>query len=258
MINKKYLKLLRSTNRFQANNFIYNIIAKRIVDSLELLKINLDQILELGINENKTYNYLQTKFPKSKIHRADLCVSKNNLNKKINFLEIDLDNLMLKNEFYDLVYSNCFLHLADDFEKNLRVILNSLKSDSFFIAAIPDKENMFQLINSMYETDIFFYKGAYCRNNPTIEIENVLSVLKNLKFDTPSIYSDSFSINYSIFKNLLIDIKKMNLSYCHLDKKQKFEYKKYFNKVEEFYRKKYFKQEYHLDVKINIVCGWKK
>ena len=76
MINKKYLKLLRSTNRIQVDNFIYNIISKRIVDSLELLKINLNQVLELGINENKTYNYLQTKFPKSKIHRADLCIKK--------------------------------------------------------------------------------------------------------------------------------------------------------------------------------------
>ena len=258
MINKKYLKLLRSTNRFQVDNFIYNIIAKRIVDSLELLKINLNQILELGINENKTYNYLQKKFPKSKIDRADLCISKNNLNRKINFLEIDLDNLILKNEFYNLIYSNCFLHLADDFEKNLRVILNSLKSDSFFIAAIPDKENMFQVLNSMYETDLFFYKGAYRRTNQTIEIENILSVLKNLKFDTPSIYSDSFSINYSIFKNLLIDIKNMNLSYCHMDKKRKFEYKRYFNKLEEFYHKKYFKKEYYLDVKINIISAWKK
>ncbi len=117
MINKKYLKLLRSTNRFQADNFIYNIIAKRIVDSIELLKINLNQVLELGINEDKTYEYVKAKFPKSKIHRADLCVSKNNLDKKINFLEIDLDNLILKNELYDLVYSNCFLHLADDLKK---------------------------------------------------------------------------------------------------------------------------------------------
>ena len=29
----------------------------------------------------------------------------------------------------------------------------------------------------------------------------------------------------------------MNLSYCHMDKKTKFEYKRYFNKLEEFYQK---------------------
>ena len=53
MINKKYLKLLRSSNRYRENNFIYKIVADRIIDSIDLLKINIDNILEIGINEDK-------------------------------------------------------------------------------------------------------------------------------------------------------------------------------------------------------------
>ena len=43
----------------------------------------------------------------------------------------------------------------DNFEDKIKMIFSSMKSNGFFIAAIPDKENMYQLLNSMYETDIF-------------------------------------------------------------------------------------------------------
>ena len=41
MINKKYIKLLRSRRRSRENNFIYKIIAKRIIDSLDILNIKV-------------------------------------------------------------------------------------------------------------------------------------------------------------------------------------------------------------------------
>lgn len=257
MINKKYLKILRSQNRYDENNFIYTIIAKRIVDSLDLLKIDLDQILEIGINEDIIFNYIKNKFTKKNIHRSDLCSSKTKIN-RFSFLEINLDNLSFKRDYYNLIYSNCFIHIADDFQKNLDVIFKSLKSNGFFIAAIPDKDSMFQLLNSMYKTDLYFYNGAYKRVNNTIEIDNILSILKKLNFDAPSIHSDSISIDYQIFNKLLNDVRKMNLSYCYLDKKQKFENKNYINVLEKFYKKNYFDTNYKLDIKINIISGWKK
>ena len=40
MINKKYLKLLRSKDRKYGENFIYNEISKNIIDSLDILKVH--------------------------------------------------------------------------------------------------------------------------------------------------------------------------------------------------------------------------
>ncbi len=258
MINKKYLKLLRSQQRFDENNFIYKIIARRIIDSLDLLNIRFNKILEIGINENKTYNYLERKFHDLYFDRADLCLSKLNVSNRYNFIEIDLQKLFFKNNFYNLIFSNCFMHLSNNFEKNLSVVLNSLEPNGFFIAAIPDKESMFQLLNSMYETDLFIYKGAYQRSNSTIEIDNVLPIFKKLKFDSPTVYSDKFTLEYSSFKNLIKEIKSMNLSYCYKDKRQKFENKKYLKLLESFYKKNYFNKNYILDIKINIISAWKK
>jgi len=258
MINKNYLKLLRSYNRFDINNFIYNIIAKRITDSIDLLNIEFNQALEIGINDNVTINYLQNKYFKSKIDRSDVSISKNQINKKITYYEIDVENINIKKNYYDLIYSNFILHLTNNLEKSLSNIFKNLSSNGFFIATLPSKECMYQLLNSMYETDLYFYNGAFQRFNPTIDINNILPIMKILNFESPSIHTDTIIINYKVFKNLLKDIKKMNLSYCYHDKKQKFENKNYFKKLEEIYKKKYFDENYILEIKINIISAWKK
>ena len=54
MINKNYIKLLRKKNENNSNFFIYEIISKRIIDSLDLIKVGFSNICEIGINENKT------------------------------------------------------------------------------------------------------------------------------------------------------------------------------------------------------------
>ena len=59
MINKKYLKLLRTKDRKYGENFIYNEISKNIIDSLDILKVPFNNILELGINDKLIFNYLK-------------------------------------------------------------------------------------------------------------------------------------------------------------------------------------------------------
>ena len=258
MINKNYLKLIRSDHRFDNNNFIYNISAKRVLDSIDLLNLKINKALEIGINDNVIYKYINSKFDKIKILRTDLCISKSKKKSNYEFEEMNLSKIKFKTNYYDLIYSNLFLHLIIGFENFLELILKSLKSNGFFISVIPHKESMFQLLNSMYETDLYLYKGAYQRINPSVDINKILLILKNLNFDTPTIFTDTISIEYSNFANLLMDIKRMNLSYCHNDKKQNFENKKYFNILEKFYKKNYYDQGYPLEIKINILSAWKK
>ncbi len=257
MINRKYIKLIRSKHTKTLNNFIYDKLAERIIDSLDLLKIEFNQILEIANNDNIIINYIQNKYKKNYIDSGDIFFPKNRINKKINCFEIDINNLILKKNFYSLVYSNCFLHISDKFEENLKEILDSLKANGFFIAIIPDKNSMYQLINSMYEADLLLYKGVNQRFNTTLDINYILSTLNKLKFYSPSINSDVISISYSNFNKLLNDVKSLKLTYCHKDKKNYFENKNYFNVVENYYKKNYFNGSFLLDLKVNIISAWK-
>ncbi len=256
MINKKYLKLLRSQSRFDANNFIYELTSKRIIDSLDLLKIKFDKILEVGINENHIYNYIKKKFNNININRVDIDPFKYSESK---ILEIDLDNLVFEKDHYSLVYSNFFIYLANDFEKSLTSILRSLKSNGFFIATIPHKESMYQLSNSMYEADLHLYKGVYKRANSVVDINEILPIFKKLNYDSPTVFTDTILIDYKKFEKLLSDVKKMNLSYIHNDKKKSLESKNYFEVLKKIYKEKYYNNHsYALEIKVNTISGWKK
>ena len=93
MINKKYLKLLRSRNKNNYDNFIYNRIAERIIDSIDVLKLDINNILEIGINDTVISKYLESKFIEGNILKTDIL--DNNIRKvsKYNYRQIDLDNL---------------------------------------------------------------------------------------------------------------------------------------------------------------------
>ncbi len=258
MINKKYLKLLRAKNRRYGENFIYNEISKNIIDSLDILKIPFDNILQLGINDNLVAEYLKEKFPSCSITSADIDLSIFNKKKDQKLIEIDLDNLQIKDNKFDLIYSNFFCQLTSNFDKLIKDIFQSLNSNGFFIATIPGPENIYQLVNSMYETDNILYGGMYQRVNPILDTNDIFKLLKLYNFDAPLINTNSFKIEYSVFNKLLDDIRFLNLPYIGNDKRNNFENKKYFIHLEKQFRKKYYDENFNLDINYYTICAWKK
>ena len=110
MINKKYLKLLRSKDRKYGENFIYNEISKNIIDSLDILKVPFNNILELGINDKLIFNYLKERFPSCSITSADIDLSFFTKKTEGQLIEIDLDDIQIKDKKFDLIYSNFFVN----------------------------------------------------------------------------------------------------------------------------------------------------
>ena len=110
MINKKYLKLLRTKDRKYGENFIYNEISKNIIDSLDILKVSFNNILELGINDKLIINYLKERFPSSSITSADIDLSFFTKKTDRQLIEIDLDDIQIKEKKFDLIYSNFFVN----------------------------------------------------------------------------------------------------------------------------------------------------
>jgi len=258
MINKKYLKLLRSKDRKYGENFIYNEISKNIIDSLDILKVPFDNVLELGINDNLVINYLKEKFPSCSITSADIDLSVINKKTDRKLIEVDLEDIQIKDNQFDLIFSNFFCQLTSNFEILMKNIYQSLSFNGFFIATIPSTENIYQLVNSMYETDNILYGGIYQRVNPTLDTNKIFKILKLYNFDAPLINNNNFTIEYSAFKKLLEDVKFLNLSYAGKNKRNNFENKKYFINLEKQFKKKYYKDNFNLDINFNTICAWKK
>ena len=212
LCKENQLTIIDDLSRGKIDNEFKSFIIK---NKINLLKINLCK--KINIKNNFDYIFhLAATVGVQNVTKNPIYTVQNNIQSLLNLITFCRSKKNTKLIFFST--SEVYSPLID---KNLRNIFQSLCSNGFFITAIPNKESMFQLLNSMYEADIFFYNGAFQRFNPTIEIDNILPIMKNLDFDSPSLHTDTITIDYKFFDKLLKDVKTMNLSYSYFDKKER-------------------------------------
>ncbi len=245
MINKKYLKNLRSKEINSKNDFIFDLYNERIIDSLEIINLNFKKILILGDHGIKLKEFIYKKYINTSVTFYDL---------KKNYF--DLDEWKCENKKYDLIISNFFLFLTDEFDNIIKKIQLALTPNGFFVATLPTNENFNELRLAMIKTDADLYGGAFNRFNKFIELSQIINLLKKNNFKIPLVNLENINLEYNKFKNLLHDIRSMNLSYYNTDKKQIFEKKNYFKKLEKNFKKN-SNNNFSISTNFYIISGWK-
>ena len=257
MINKKYLKNLRCKEINNKNDFIFDLYNERIIDSLDIITLDFKNILILGDQGAKIYKYIQKRFNDSQVTIYDFKDKTYNLKiKNIKKTSIDLDFWSPQQNQFDLIISNFFLNISENPEKVLSKILTSLSPNGFFLATLPSPENFNVLKSAMMETDMELYGGVYNRFNRTTDLKIIIDILKKYNFKIPLVDSEQIHLEYKQFNKLLHDIRSMNLSYYERDKKNTFEKKLYFKKLERNYYIK--KDSFNLTSNFYIISGWKE
>ena len=133
--------------------------------------------------------------------------------------------------------------------------MKSLLPNGFFLATLPSPENFSLLRSAMMKTDMELYGGTYCRFNRTLELHTIIDLLKKNNFKIPLVDYETIDLTYKQFNKLLNDVRSMNLSNYQEDKKNTFEKKLYFSKLEGNFEK----ENDHFNLKSNfyIISGWK-
>ena len=256
MINKKYLKNLRCKAINNKNNFIFDLYNERIVDSLDVISIKFKRILILGDQGTKIYKYIQNRYKEAEVKVYDIKTQSSKLDLDIiKKSTIDLDLWAPQENDFDLIISNFYLNICDDFSKLLSKIMKSLLPNGFFLATLPSPENFSLLRSAMMKTDIQLYGGTYNRFNRAPELHTIIDLLKKNNFKIPLVDYETIDLTYKQFNKLLNDVRSMNLSYYQKDKKNTFEKKSYFSKLEGNFEK----ENDHFNLKSNfyIISGWK-
>lgn len=256
MINKKYLKNLRCKEINNKNDFIFDLYNERIIDSLDVINIKFKKILILGDQGSEIYKYIHKRFKEAQVTVYDIKTkfSKSDLDiiKKSN---IDIDFCPPQEKEFDLIISNFYLNICEDLKKILSKIMKSLLPNGFFLATLPSPENFSLLRSAMMKTDMQLYGGTYNRFNRAPELHTIIDLLKKNNFKIPLVDYETIDLTYKQFNKLLNDVRSMNLSYYQKDKKNTFEKKSYFSKLEGNFEK----ENDHFNLKSNfyIISGWK-
>lgn len=256
MINKKYLKNLRCKEINNKNDFIFDLYNERIIDSLDVINIKFKKILILGDQGSEIYKYIHKRFKEAQVTVYDIKTkfSKSDLDiiKKSN---IDIDFWPPQEKEFDLIISNFYLNICEDLKKIFSKIMKSLLPNGFFLATLPSPENFSLLRSAMMKTDMQLYGGTYNRFNRAPELHTIIDLLKKNNFKIPLVDYETIDLTYKQFNKLLNDVRSMNLSYYQKDKKNTFEKKSYFSKLEGNFEK----ENDHFNLKSNfyIISGWK-
>lgn len=256
MINKKYLKNLRCKEINNKNDFIFDLYNERIIDSLDVINIKFKQILILGDQGSEIYKYIQKRFKEAKVKVYDIKSQTSKLDlESIKLSAIDLDFWAPQEKKFDLIISNFYLNICEDLNKILSKIMKSLLPNGFFLATLPSPENFSLLRSAMMKTDMQLYGGTYSRFNRTLELHTIIDLLKKNNFKIPLVDYETINLTYNQFSKLLNDVRSMNLSYYQKDKKNTFEKKSYFSKLEGNFKKE--KNQFNLKSNFYIISGWK-
>ena len=259
MINKKYLKNLRCKEINNKNDFIFDLHSDRILDSLDIIKLEFKNILIFGNYGCKIHKYIQRRYKDSLITICDF--KEANLNKfnsnKTKRVYTDLDLWIEEPLKYDLILSNLLLSITESLEKIIKKIFISLVPNGFFLATLPDVQNFYLLKSAMIKTDEQLYGGVYNRFNKGTNLQNIIGILKKNNFKIPLVNSETIKLEYKKFNKLLHDVRSMNLSYYNQDKKKNFDKKIYFKKLEENYKRN-AKKFFELTCNFYTVSGWRE
>ena len=242
IINKKFHILQRQKLLKDNEKFIYNELSKNIINSLENINLSIKNCLEIGVSSKKIYKYIKLRFPK--INYIMMDISKKILNKNTNYknsILLDHDEWNINQKKFDLIISNFYLHLTNNFDLLLKNINNSLNTNGFFVATLPGINCFYEIKNCMIQADIEIYGGAYRRFIELFSIEKITDILKKHDFKIPVIEVENLEFRYKNFFSLFKDIRYLANSNIYFDRKKTFENKIYFKKVEEIFWKQYSK-----------------
>ena len=260
LINKQFHILQRNKIKKDKDRFIYNEICSRINLSIDIINLSLDNCLEIGLHSNKIEEYICSKYPHVNYYFSDISVNiLNNILSNRSKICFDHDEWPFKEKIFDLIISNYYLHLSNNFDLLLKNINYSLNDNGFFIATLPGNSTLPELKSSMIAADTEMYGGAYRRFMELYSIEKINYLLKKNNFTDPVIERDILKFYYSNLHDLFKDLRYMGNSNVYYDRKSTFEKKNYFKKVEDIYFKKYSNNKKLIaQMEVIYISGWKK
>lgn len=258
IINKEYHALQRNKLFKDEDKYILGVLGENIANSLENINFSIKNCLEIGISTKKIQNFILSKYPKVEYLYADLSEKLLNNNFKNKKIYLDHDQWNIDKNKFDIIVSNFYIHLTNNFDLLIKNIHESLTNNGFLICTLPTNKTFYELKECMIKADLEIYGGAYQRFVSGLNIEKISNILKKNNYKIPVISKDITEIRYTKFSSMLKDIRYLGSSNIYKNRKQTFESKNYFKKVEELYWKNYsYDNKLILKFEIINLTAWK-
>ena len=262
---KNQISRNRASTKYKKYYYLFNEVNKRLFDRLKFIKRKFVNTLEIGSKTGNTISLFNKKKDIKRIFISDiskemlLIAKKQKINKQKFFLSIDEENLPFKNNQFNLVFSNLYLHWSNDLFKVLNEIYRTLKPDGLFLCSIFGSETLNELKYSLCSAEDKISKSISPRVSPFIRLQDAGTLLQKSGFQLPVIDRDSIKIFYHDIFSLMKDLKGMGESNSLINRKKIFTTKKLFEVANKIYKKKFSEnKKIYATFEILYFIGWSK
>lgn len=259
-LDKKAIK--KSFNRSALN---YNDAAVLQYEILQRLSARLDYInlapatiLDIGCGTGKGIKRLNKYYSKAKIIGFDLAFNMLKQSKKefglfnkARLINADMENLPIKNECIDLIFSNLAIQWVNNLEHTLQEFKRIGRSNGLLMFTTFGPNTLWELGASWQQIDATPHVHRF------IDMHDIGDLLVRSGFAEPVMDSETITMHYPTFKGVLLDLKNIGANNADKQRSKGLMTPSKFKQLEKQYKKIAFKEgQYQASFEVIYGHAW--
>ena len=214
----------RAAKNLSEHDFLFVESAERLADRLDDINRAFPLALDLGCHGGDLARCLAGRGGIKSLVQTDLSSSMAKLatSTKEPTMVCDEEALPFVECHFDLVLSNLNLHWVNDLPGSLVQILNTLKPDGLFMAALFGGSTLHELRTAMYQAETELENGLSPRVSPPIDVRDLGNLMVRTGFALPVVDADIVTVYYSDPLKLLRDLRGMGETNASNDRRRTF------------------------------------
>ena len=158
----------------------------------------------------------------------------------------------------DLIISNLSLHMTNDLPGALIQTNYALKPDGLFLGAMLGGETLYELRDSLMQTELSLNGGAAPRVCPFADKQQMGGLMQRAGFALPVVDSDIVRVSYPNIQKLFQDLRGMGQGNIITSRSKGLTHPHLFESAQEYYKKHYSDDQGKITASFEVIflTGW--
>ncbi len=245
----------RSASNYNQAAVLQHEVLSRLSERLDYINLKPSTILDIGCGTGKGIKKLTKHYSKAKVIGFDLAFNMLKQSKKefglfnkTRLINADMENLPIKDDSFDLIFSNLALQWVNDLEQTLKEFKRIGRSNGLLMFTTFGPNTLWELNESWHKLDKKPHVHRF------IDMHDIGDILVGSGFAEPVMDSETIIMQYPNFKDVLIDLKNIGANNADKQRSKGLMTPHKFKRLENYYKEIGFKEEQY-QASFEIIYG---
>jgi len=200
----------RSALSYNKAAVLQHEVLSRLTERLDYINLVPTSVLDMGCGTGKGIKRLLKQYPKAKVIGFDLSFNmlqqstkEFSFFKKSRLINADMEKLPIKNDSIDLIFSNLAIQWVNDLEQTLQEFKRIGRANGLLMFTTFGPSTLWELNESWQQLDKTPHVHRF------MDMHDIGDLLVGSGFAEPVMDSETITMHYPTFKEVLIDLKNI-------------------------------------------------